>query len=101
MRSGSRASLACGALCVAHASLYASSELTLRQTRRLLETDLQLPLNALDEEPHKSLIKHQVDEACRVSCSYLPTALTRARADNRSCDCSWSSKPSRTAVRLL
>ena len=48
---------------VAHAQLPASSDLTLRKTRRLLETDLQLPPNALDEEPHKSLIKHQVDEA--------------------------------------
>ena len=38
------------------------SELTLRQTRRLLEEDLQLPKCALDEEPHKSMIKHQVDE---------------------------------------
>ena len=45
----------------------ASSDLTLRQTRRLLETDLQLPQNALDDEPHKSLIKHQVDEACGLS----------------------------------
>jgi hypothetical protein len=41
------------------------SELTLKQTRRLLEDDLQLPEKALDEEPHKSLIKHQVDEARR------------------------------------
>ncbi len=41
------------------------SELTLKQTRRLLEDDLRLPEKALDEEPHKSLIKHQVDEARR------------------------------------
>ena len=41
------------------------SELTLKQTRRLLEDDLQLPEKTLDEEPHKSLIKHQVDEARR------------------------------------
>ena len=54
-----------GPLCRRSRLATSCSELTLKQTRRLLEDDLQLPEKTLDEEPHKSLIKHQVDEACR------------------------------------
>ena len=57
----------------------------MRQTRRLLESDLQLPQNALDAEPHKSLIKNQVDEArplCGV-CACTPTALTLRAAGSK------------------
>ncbi len=74
------------------------SELTLKQTRRLLEDDLQLPEKALDEEPHKSLIKHQVDEARRDLQASPPAYLTRAGARRRSCGCSWLSKTRRQVL---